>query len=185
MDSAPFRFNSYFLALLTATLAALGTGCQTSGQKGPQTTLRIHAEATDNSSFTRKIEVFRAFPTKLAVEQSPFLTEAEIKEAAVVEALGGFALQFKFDSRGQWLLDHHSSLHRGRKIAIFATFGERGAQARWLAAPVLSHRISDGQLIFTPDATRAEAELLIAGLKLAKPAAATPDVNADTQETRP
>lgn len=169
MDFAPRRFNSYFLALLVAALAMSGAGCQTTARKGPHTTLRLHAEATDNSVFTRKIEVFRAFPSRMVVDQSPLLTEVEVKEAAVVEALGGFALQIKFDRRGQWLLDRHSSLHRGRKLALFATFGEEGRQARWLAAPVLSHRISDGQLIFTPDATREEAELIVAGLKLDSP----------------
>lgn len=183
MDFAPRRFNSYFLALLAAALACFGTGCKTPGRKAPQTTLRIHAEATDNSSFTRKIEVYRTFPTKMLVEQSPLLTEAEVKEAAVVEALGGFALQFKLDSRGRWLLDHHSSLHRGRKLAIFATFGEGGKKARWLAAPVLSHRISNGQLIFTPDATREEAELIVAGLKRTKPEPAATD--AESKDTRP
>ena len=35
---------------------------------------------------------------------------------------------------------------------------------RWLAAPVISHRISDGVLVFTPDATREEAEEIALGL---------------------
>lgn len=165
MDLAPRRFNSYFLALALALAGGVGFGCKTTSGKAPQTTLRVHAQATDNSGFTRRIKVFRAFPADMVVEQSHLLTEAEVKDAAVVETLGGFALQIKLGSRGQWLLDHHSSLHLGRRLAIFATFGPDGKQARWLAAPILSRRISDGVLLFTPDATREEAELIVAGLQ--------------------
>jgi len=35
---------------------------------------------------------------------------------------------------------------------------------RWLAAPVISRRIPDGVLVFTPDASRAEADDIVLGL---------------------
>ena len=37
-------------------------------------------------------------------------------------------------------------------------------EARWLAAPRISQRIKDGVLVFTPDATREEAERIVRGL---------------------
>ena len=50
------------------------------------------------------------------------------------------------------------------EIAIFSQFGEEMKDYRWLAAPVINRRISDGVLVFTPDATREEAEEIALGL---------------------
>ena len=126
--------------------------------------LQVHAVATDSSAFTKKVSVFRSSPVTLRVDQSPLLTEVDVKKAAVVEALGGFALVIEFEARGRWLLDQHSSIHKGQNLVIFARFGEKEGVERWIAAPILSHRITDGALIFTPDATREEAELIARGL---------------------
>ena len=41
----------------------------------------------------------------------------------------------------------------------------RFGELRWLAAPILQQRIRDGLLVFTPDATREEAERIVRGLK--------------------
>ena len=38
------------------------------------------------------------------------------------------------------------------------------AEGRWLAAPRINKRIADGVLVFTPDATREEAEQIALGL---------------------
>jgi hypothetical protein len=37
-------------------------------------------------------------------------------------------------------------------------------QCRWLAAPLISHRIANGVLAFTPDCSREEADQLVQGL---------------------
>jgi hypothetical protein len=37
-------------------------------------------------------------------------------------------------------------------------------QARWIAAPVIHGRISNGSLVFTPDASREEADEIARGL---------------------
>jgi hypothetical protein len=37
-------------------------------------------------------------------------------------------------------------------------------ESRWLAAPVIPRRISNGVLTFTPDASREEADLIAIGL---------------------
>jgi hypothetical protein len=162
MDIVSRRFNIYLLAALSAVLFC---GCA-SGKKNSKvvTLLQVHAEATDTSSFTKKVKVFRESPATLRVDQSPLLTETDVKRAAVVEALGGFALAIEFEARGRWLLDQHSSLHKGQNLVIFARFGAKEGTERWIAAPILSHRITDGTLIFTPDATREEAELIANGL---------------------
>ena len=162
MDIARLCFNIYLPVALSAVLFC---GCA-SGKKNKKvvTLLQIHAVASDKSNFTKKVSVFREAPVTLRVEDSPLLTEADVKEAVVVEALGGFALVIQFEARGRWLLDQHSSMHKGQNLAIFARFGEKEGIKRWIAAPILSNRITDGALIFTPDATREEAEMIARGL---------------------
>jgi preprotein translocase subunit SecD len=78
--------------------------------------------------------------------------------------VGGFALRIQFDHAGTALLEQYSASNRGKKIAVFCQFGEKLKDVRWLAAPVISRRISDGIFVFTPDATREEAEEIAVGL---------------------
>lgn len=165
MDSVRHRFNFY---LLTALSALLFCGCASHKKKELVTVLRVHAEAKDNTTFTSKIKLYESDPMEMVVDQSPLLSDAQVEKASVVEALGGFALVLQFDKRGQWLLDQHTSLNLGRHLAIFVQYGEKSEKARWLAAPILSSRISDGALIFTPDVTRDEADLIVKGLGIKK-----------------
>ena len=62
------------------------------------------------------------------------------------------------------MLEQGTIGNRGRKIAIFCRSGKDMKEFRWLAAPAITHRISDGVFIFTPDASRGEAEEIVAGL---------------------
>jgi hypothetical protein len=165
MDFASNRFNTYLLAALAACLLC---ACASAKHKKMNAVLRVHPEATENTTFTKTVSVFRDHPVEIKVDQSPLLTEDEVASAQVVNALGGFALVIKFNPRGQWLLDQHSSLHRGKHLAIFVEFGEKPGIHRWIAAPILSNRISDGTLIFTPDATREEAEEFASTLVIEK-----------------
>ena len=41
----------------------------------------------------------------------------------------------------------------------------RWTETRWLAAPLITKRISDGVFIFTPDASKEETERIVNGLK--------------------
>jgi hypothetical protein len=162
MDFGCGRFNIY---LLVALAAALVCGCKSyNDKKKPDPVLRVHAEAQDKTTFTKKVTVYRSSPKEMIVDESILLNENMVKEARVVEALGGFALAIQFDKTGQWTLDEHTSLNLGRHLAIFAQFGEKNGISRWLAAPIISNRITDGMLVFTPDATRDEAEQLVEGL---------------------
>jgi len=88
----------------------------------------------------------------------------DVVDAKIVEALGGFALQIKFNPMGRWQLDQYTGLNIGRHYAIFMMFGNKPAVTRWIAAPIISHRISNGVILFTPDCTREEAELIVQGL---------------------
>jgi len=62
-------------------------------------------------------------------------------------------------------LESITTANRGKRIAIFTQFGvEKAAKQRWLAAPMIARRLTDGVLIFTPNATREEADEIVLGL---------------------
>jgi hypothetical protein len=151
------RFNSYLLVVM---LGLLCLGCK-SMKKKEATTLRLHLEVNaDGSDRNRPVPVYRENPIHVNVENVPFLTEAHVAKASVVDALGSFQIMIQFDRRGTWLLEQYTTAHRGKRAAIFSQFGS----VRWLAAPVMNKRISDGLLVFTPDATREEADRIVLGL---------------------
>jgi len=104
------------------------------------------------------------------IESSPFLSEGNVSEARIVEALGGFAVEIQFERRGAWLLETYSTANRGRRFAIYAEFKDpadpKQVINRWIAAPLIQKRVTSGILSFTPDATRAEAEEFVKGLNL-------------------
>ena len=78
---------------------------------------------------------------------------------------GGFAMQAQYDRHGTLVLDSVTTEYRGRHIAIFTQFGSgKLAQKRWLGAPYIGSSITRGVLLFTPNATREEAEEVVRGL---------------------
>jgi hypothetical protein len=148
-------FNTYLALAL-----ALAAGCQLPKKK-EATRLGLFLEVTpDGTGRNKPVTIGRADPFVINVENQPFLDEASIAKAWVVEPMGGFQIMLQFDRRGTWLLEQYSVANRGRRIAIFAQFGEN----RWLAAPIAVNRISDGLFVFTPDATREEADRIVRGL---------------------
>jgi preprotein translocase subunit SecD len=158
------RFNIYLLA---ATAVAVFSGCQSPERKRKRqlTRFELHLESRrDRTERNELIHVLRDHPIPLTVETEPFLTQGNIKAAKVVDSTGGFALSIQFDQKGAWLLEQYSSSNPGKRIAIFTQFGEKLKESRWLAAPKTSHRIADGVFIFTPDASREEAEEIALGL---------------------
>lgn len=155
-------FNTYLCALALLGLCGCLTdqGNETKPSK-QMSSLRIHCETVSGGS-TPGIEVpiWRSSPKLVPIDRAAFVTEANVMAAAVVEQPGGFAIEVQLDRQGTWLLEKNTVLIRGRRLAIFGEFGED----RWLAAPVISKVISNGRLVFTPDATREEAERLVLGL---------------------
>ena len=165
------RFNIY---LVIAGAVGLLCGChtpkneKTKGKK-PLSTLRLHQEThADAMGRTEDAFIFRAAPVRITVSKDPFLTEANVKEAKVVDTPGGFALSVQFDHEGAWLLEEYSAATRGKHIAIYSQFmppeEHKLNTGRWLAAPLIQNHIADGLLIFTPDASREETERIALGL---------------------
>jgi preprotein translocase subunit SecD len=158
------RYNTY---LLLPILLVCLAGCQSTErkQKRQVTVLRVHVEVfADSIGLNKPVSIFRANPMTVSLKPDPFLTEAQVLGAKVIEDPAGFSLQIKFDRRGTQLLESVTASNPGRHLAIFCEFGEKLDKVRWLAAPVISRRISNGLLVFTPDADREEAEQVALGL---------------------
>jgi preprotein translocase subunit SecD len=151
------RYNTILLAIL---LAGVTLGCQTTKKK-EATVLRMHLEMNpDGTERTTSVPIGRDKFFYLNIEKAPFLDEGHVQQASVVEDVGGFQVSLQMDKRGTLLLEQYTTANKGRRIAIRAVFGKD----RWLAAPVITQRISDGKMAFTPDATRQEADRLVLGL---------------------
>lgn len=158
------RFNVY---LLIASVALLAVGCQSHKNDDDKkySTLRLHVEVTQSiGDFSVYVPIYRQSPVQVNVDKDPFLTEVNVSEAKVMDTIGGFALRIEFDHEGAMLLENYTTANPGRRIAMFSSFGKTKEESRWLAAPRIDKRISNGVLIFTPDATRAEAERIVLGL---------------------
>jgi preprotein translocase subunit SecD len=167
MKALARRFNIY-LALVV--LLGLACGCQTT-KKTQTGALRVHIEtSTDPAGTSQTISVLRSDPVLVTIKSDPILTEANIISAKVIEATGGFAIEIKFDENGAWLLEQYSAANPGRHFVIFGQWGDKSANGRWLAAPLITRRISGGRLVFTPDCSREEADHLVLGLNNASKA---------------
>ena len=162
------RWNRLKLYLLVTLAATAVCGCQTSGKTNPKkqfATLRLHLEASsDGTKSNEPVPIYREKPIMVNIEKTPFLTEGNVAEARVTDAMGGFALHIRFDHSGAALFEEYTASNRGRRIAVHSQFGEKMKDSRWLAAPRISRRVSDGVFDFTPDATRAEADEIALGL---------------------
>ena len=158
-------FNTY---LLTALALALSAGCQSGKAKDPakggkneEASLRLHLEVNaDGSDRSAPASIGREHPFELNIEKTAFVTEFQIEMASVVDGLGGYSIAIQFNKQGTFLLEMQTTANKGKHLAISAEFGEM----RWLAAPVITRSLADGKLVFTPDATRAEAERIVNGL---------------------
>ena len=156
------RFNIYLT--LTAALVLL-CSCKTDRQKGPVSAVRIHIEVNPDSAGTSQtVSVVRSDPVLVTIAQEPILTEANVVAARVFDAHGGFAIEIRFDETAAWILEQYSAANSGRHFAIFGQWGDKPADGRWLAAPLITHRISNGVLLFTPDCSHEEADQLVLGL---------------------
>jgi hypothetical protein len=159
-----FNTNLWLLALL-----GLAAGCQTEGtyesnEKNTAkqlTSIRFHIQTSaDGTGRSLEVPVFRSRPVLLTIDRNAFLSEENVTKAEIVDELGGFSIQVALDTQGKWLLEKYTVDNMGRRIVIFANFG----QSRWLAAPVIRKVISDGKLTFIPDASREETDRIVRGL---------------------
>lgn len=153
------RFNYYLFGVLVV-LGGCASGPDRAQQK-EQSLVQLFLEAeADIGDQTAIIQVCRSAPVPVRVYKRHFLDTAELVDAAIIDVVGGFVVQLRFTPHGALVLEQITTAHRGSRIAIYAMF----PAGRWLAAPVISNRITNGVLVFTPDATREEAERLVRGL---------------------
>lgn len=157
------RFNLYLLLLTVALLPA--AGCKTDKSDPHVASLRIHLQNRAQIPGSGKtVSVLRASPVLVTIGDDPILTEANITAAALIETPGGYAVEVRFDETGKWILEQYTSANPGKHLVIFGQWSDKAEDSRWLAAPIITHRIADGILSFTPDASRQESLQLVTGL---------------------
>jgi hypothetical protein len=166
------RFNIYLASILALlVLLGAGVGCKTSKSESKKivSVLRLHLESTRRDDSTEVVSVFRSNPVQFRVEKNPFLSEGLLEQARIVEQTGGFGLELTFERRGAWLLEQYTAAGIGKRAAIYTEFVPNPAEPkilekRWLAAPKITKRITDGVFTFTPDASREECERILVGV---------------------
>jgi hypothetical protein len=158
-----FRLINWNLAL-TLALALGAAGCASSSKKDKQiSTIRLHFEV--NPQMVRRsieVSVLRAHPLRLTVAEQPLVHEGYLNAAEIISSGGTPSIKLTFNPAGKRLLETETAVSLGKHIAIFAQFPE----PRWLAAPVVTGRNTDGTITFTPDASLEECRRLIDGLNL-------------------
>jgi hypothetical protein len=170
MKFAVVRFNTYFIVALGCLLGACKSNSAGKKEEKEASTIRFHLEVNpDGTERNGPVPIHRTQPFYVNVEKSPFLTEFNVvKASAEDDGLGGFQFVIRFDRTGTWLLQNYTLSHNGKRIAVFSHFGrpkEKGkGEARWLGAPLITARITNGVFTFTPDATRDETERIARGL---------------------
>ena len=158
------RFNLY-LALVM--VLALFCGCETEKKKEKKETsaLRIHIQTGSGpEGSTQTVSVLRTDPVSVTIGHDPVLTEASLIFARVIDTPGGFAVEIQFNESATMMFEQYTAANPGRHFVIFGQWGEKVTDGRWLAAPLITHRIATGRLSFTPDMTRKEADRLVLGL---------------------
>ena len=161
------RFNIY---LVMFAVLGLGTACHTTHKTKEDkevSALRVHIESNeDNIGGSQTVSVLRTDPVTVTIVKDPFLTEANLLAARVLDAPAnsGFAVELKFDDVGTLMLEQYSAANPGKHFVVFGQWGEKGTDGRWLGAPLITHRITNGLLAFTPDMSRDDAYRLVVGL---------------------
>ncbi len=157
------RFNLYLLLLAAALLPA--AGCQTHKTDDHVASLRIHMEnRAQLPGSGQTVSVLRGDPVLVTINNQPILTEANVTAAQLIETPGGYAVEVRFDDTGTWILEQYTAANPGKHLVIFGQWSDNIKDSRWLAAPIITRRIANGVLSFTPDASRQEAQQLVIGL---------------------
>ena len=153
--------------MLFRSLAA----CETTGSKDSKTkaselsTVRVHLESHPDpiTGTTTAIKYGIDQP------QTIYVTGAMVSEMNLVGAEvwdgndGQYALRLQFDLEGARTLEMLSMSYRGKRLAIESQFPYH----RWIGLIRMNQRISDGSLLFRPDASREESIRIVSGLNKA------------------
>jgi hypothetical protein len=149
-------FNLYLL------LAVLLCGCAGHKNKEFLGILRVHIESRGNlPDAVKTVKVLRSEPVEVTINPESILSENNMLAITLVNTPGGFAIKVKFDETGGWTLEQYSAANPGRHFVIFGQWDKNPDDGRWLAAPMITHHIADGTLVFTPDCSREEAQKLV------------------------
>ncbi len=156
-----------FKTILILFAALQLTGCKTDEEKKKEketTTLRFHMESNAYTPERTSLMAIGRGPLMYVRLDKPwFLSEGDVLKATVIDNVdntGTWAIAVQFDGHGTIMLDSYTSRYHLMRIGIWARFTE----ARWLAAPMITRRITNGLFVFTPDCSREEAERIVRGL---------------------
>ncbi|HEX3716731.1 MAG TPA: hypothetical protein VH595_02080 [Verrucomicrobiae bacterium] len=126
------RFNIYFALaaiILVAGCASDPAAQKKKEEKKEQTTFRLYMEgSTHDYSSTGTVLVTRE-KIPFTVEREPFLTEADLKRATLIEdpgGDGGYSIQVTFDEHGLLMLDMMTTANKGKHIIVFSQFPPPG-----------------------------------------------------------
>ena len=154
------RFNTYLSCALGLLLF---TGCRTMHKKDKKemATIELHMEVNqDGAGDNGPVPIGRDGLFQVNIDKTPFADTGNVTEAKLMDEVGGFVIQLKFDLTGTTILDMMTTSYRGKRIAVMC----KTDKERWVAAPIITRRISDGVFRFTPDTTREEGERIVKGL---------------------
>jgi hypothetical protein len=122
-------FNLYFILFCVVVAAGCASDKKADEKKEhkkEQSTIRLYME--DNGPGTGVVQVTRD-KIPIPVEREPFLTEADLKKASLVnEPDGTFSIQLVFDDHASLLLDMKTSSSKGRHIVVFSQFPPAGTK---------------------------------------------------------
>lgn len=163
------RMNRFNIYLLLALAMGLASGCSTTEEKQNKklvSTFRFFIEVNpDFPGLSEKIEVHGV---PITVQKQPILNESDIKEATVIQVEDDFAITLQLEDRAKLLFEQYTAGNPKKHMVLFAQWVEpdkKEANAgRFLAAPRINSRVTNGVLTFTPDATHEEAERIVKGL---------------------
>jgi hypothetical protein len=171
MKGYPLRFN-LFLALAILLLPFFG--CQSMekdlGMKKdePTAAMRVHIELPPENAgeinVSQTISLMRADPVQVSIDKDAILTEANLLAAKLINTPAAPAVEVRFEDKGAWILEQYSAANPGRHFVIYGQWGTNLNDGRWIAAPLISHRIKDGVMSFTPDMSKKEVDDFVKGL---------------------
>jgi preprotein translocase subunit SecD len=162
------RFNLFLaLAILLATLCGCSTVSSWFKRDQPAAAMRIHIELAPDSTAgpqAQTVTLLRADPVQVTIDKEAILTEANLIAVRLISTPEAPALEVRFDENGTWILEQYSASNPGRHFVIYGQWGKKLKDGRWIAAPIITQRINDGILSFTPDMSRDEANQFVLGL---------------------
>jgi hypothetical protein len=128
MKSCFHKFNIY-LALASLFLAAGCASKRASFAKQEQSTMRLYLEGNrkDLSGTGTVLVTSNRYP--VTIERAPFLTEADLRQATMVEEPGpngGYSIELVFNDHGALMLDMLTTANKGRHIVVFSQFPHPG-----------------------------------------------------------